>query len=61
MTLDNDIIYPSDTIELLLKEHQKHPKSIIVNRAHEVAYRNGKIMPYKGWRKEVQESAGNVF
>lgn len=61
VTLDDDIIYPPDTLELLLKEHQKHPKYIIGNRAHEVTYRNGSIMPYKRWRKEIQESTGNVF
>lgn len=61
VTLDDDIIYPSDTLEILLKEHKKHPESIIGNRAHEVAYSNGKLMPYKKWKKEISENTDNVF
>lgn len=61
ITLDDDIIYPSDTIELLLKEYEKYPNAIVGNRAHEVLYKKGKIMPYKRWKKEITENSDNVF
>lgn len=61
ITLDDDIIYPLDTIELLLKEHKKYPRAIVGNRAHKVVYKKGKMSPYKKWEKEVKENSGNVF
>lgn len=61
ITIDDDIIYPPDTIEILLRAHKETPKAIIGNRAHEVYYKNGEVMPYKKWKKEIQSNSRRVF
>lgn len=61
ITIDDDVIYPSDTIEILLRAHKETPKAIIGNRAHEVYYKNGKIEPYKKWHKETKSNSNNIF
>lgn len=61
ITIDDDVIYPPDTIERLLKEHRKNPAAIIGNRAHEVYYKNGEIMPYKQWKKEIHGNSSHTF
>ncbi|SBR52488.1 hypothetical protein [Halomonas sp. HL-93] len=61
ITLDDDVLYPADTIELLVNEHKKNPTSIIGNRAHEITYKKGKVMAYKKWIKETKNNSDNIF
>lgn len=61
ITLDDDIIYPHDTIENLLREHQKYPQAILGNRAHEITFEKGKVQPYKLWNKEVSQQSDHLF
>ncbi|MCE0733804.1 hypothetical protein LWH48_13570 [Halomonas sp. G15] len=61
ITLDDDVLYPRDTIEILLKNHKKNPNAIIGNRAHEITYRKGKIRPYRKWKKETKNNNENIF
>ncbi|EOX3438168.1 glycosyltransferase family A protein [Vibrio cholerae] len=61
ITLDDDIIYPHDTIENLIKEHKRYPNAILGNRAHEITFRNGKLKPYKTWNKEVSKQSDYIF
>ncbi|MGM0915090.1 MAG: glycosyl transferase [Pseudomonadota bacterium] len=61
ITLDDDILYPKDTIEILVNKHKENPGAIIGHRAHEITYRKGKVRPYKEWKKETKENNGNIF
>lgn len=49
--VDDDIFYPSNTIENLLIEYKKHPDCIICSRANNVKKEKGKILPYEKWEK----------
>lgn len=61
ITLDDDIIYPHDTIENLLREHHQYPQAIIGCRAHEITFANGKMRPYRRWNKEVNRQSQHLF
>lgn len=61
ITVDDDVLYPRDTIETLLKKHEKYPGAIIGNRAHEITYKGGKVRPYKKWIKETRSNNENIF
>lgn len=62
ITLDDDVIYPFDTIERLLNEHRTTPNTILGNRAHEITFRGSEPLPYKQWNREIAESPNkNVF
>ncbi len=61
ITIDDDIIYPHDTIENFIRDHKKHPYAILGNRAHEVIFDKGRVVPYKRWNKEVKNQSDNIF
>ena len=61
ITLDDDVLYPMDTIEILVNKHREHPNAVIGNRAHEITYEKGKLQPYKKWRKETGSNGSNIF
>ena len=50
ITYDDDIIYPENSIEKLLKYHKKFPNAIITNRAQKATSLNGKFTPYNTWK-----------
>lgn len=52
ITVDDDLLYPYDMIELLLKEKQNHPRCIIGTRAHAMLVKDKSLLPYKSWPKE---------
>ncbi|GAM58791.1 putative glycosyltransferase [Vibrio ishigakensis] len=55
ITIDDDILYPHDTIEMLLREHVKYPKSVVGHRAHSIKFdENGKPLPYGKWDLSVK-------
>ena len=58
ITYDDDIIYPEDSVELLLKMHQQHPKAIICNRGREIAIENGTVAAYQYWKVSRRVPAG---
>ena len=45
ITIDDDIIYPSDMVEKLINKHQEYPNSIIARYAHHVDLN----IPYNQW------------
>ncbi|MCK4494410.1 MAG: glycosyltransferase family 2 protein [Methylococcales bacterium] len=60
ITIDDDILYPHDMIELLIKEHKEHPKCVLGHRAHKMKYdKNKTILPYKEWELETLDSSVN--
>ena len=58
VTYDDDIIYPENSLEKLLKMHRQHPMAIICNRGREIETKNGTIAPYKYWKVSGRIPAG---
>lgn len=58
VTYDDDIIYPEDSLEKLLKMHRQHPNAIICNRGREIAMENDSAAPYRYWKVSGRVPAG---
>jgi len=57
ITIDDDIFYPYDMIELLVKENKLYPDYIISHRAHKMHYDNlNQISKYHEWESETSDS-----
>lgn len=53
--VDDDVIYPPDAMEQLLRMHREFPHAVIANRCHLLPVRaGGTIGPYQEWQREVQ-------
>ena len=50
VTYDDDIIYPEDSLEKLLRMHAQHPNAIICNRGREIEVDNGEVAAYRHWK-----------
>lgn len=58
--IDDDIFYPSDTIEKVLAAHCKSPGAVICRYARMIAYTSdGEIRPYRFWRWVNNASSDN--
>ncbi len=57
ITIDDDIIYPYDMIEGMVREHKLHPNCVIGNRVHRIVFdKNNNLCKYNDWEHEVVES-----
>lgn len=56
ITYDDDLIYPENSIEKLIKLHQKYPECVVTNRAQTAEFENGEFLPYSKWK--VRSSIG---
>ena len=54
VTADDDIYYEKNWLEVLVETHKKNPDTIICHRAHKIKMQNGKIAPYKKWKKKYK-------
>ena len=55
ITIDDDIIYEKNTVELLYKSYLKYRKEISARRVHLIKYdKKGKSKAYKEWVKEYK-------
>ena len=54
ITIDDDILYPYDMVEMLTIEHKSNPTTIIGHRAHKINVSNNKILPYQLWENETK-------
>lgn len=55
--VDDDVIYPPESMETLIKGHETYPEAIIANRAHFIkADAGGVLAPYSEWKREVNFS-----
>jgi hypothetical protein len=58
ITLDDDLAYPLDTIELLVI-HYRSPTEILCRRAHKITFdATGKPLPYNQWQLETSNVSG---
>ena len=52
ITVDDDIIYPSDLIERLISAHLQYPNKVCFTRGCNITFdKNGNLLPYKQWLK----------
>ena len=57
ITIDDDIIYENNTVEILYKNFLKYPHEISAKRVHLIKYKkNGRCLPYKKWLKGYQSN-----
>lgn len=57
VTIDDDILYPFDTLEMLLACHQRCPSAICANRILDVAFgHKGQLLPMSEWRELTDKS-----
>ena len=57
VTVDDDLLYPPDLIENLVKMHTKYPKAVIAGRVHKMCLdENGVLLPYRKWGWEADAS-----
>lgn len=59
LLIDDDLYYPTDMIETMLKEHRKYPNAVISRYGYIRKYdNNGNLLPYKKW-KEISGASAN--
>jgi len=62
ITIDDDILYPDEMIEILLDEHNLFPRYILGHRAHKIRLNsNNELLPYNEWEYETQDSEASDF
>lgn len=62
ITIDDDILYPYDMVEGLVKEHEKYPDCIIAHRVHQMTFcKNNKVNPYNKWKHNIQCDTPSVY
>lgn len=54
VTIDDDIFYPENHLEVLWKKHMEYPNAVCCWYAHKIGFDgNGNILPYKEWKGNV--------
>lgn len=56
ITIDDDVMYPSDTVESLMKAHERYPEAVVGRRVHRMTLIGDKLAPYVDWGFEWTES-----
>lgn len=51
ITVDDDIIYPKNTIQELVVAHKSHPGCVIARYAHHIKIQDNIIQPYNEWNE----------
>ncbi|KAA1188834.1 hypothetical protein F0M18_16645 [Pseudohalioglobus sediminis] len=56
ITIDDDVIYPVDTVERLFKAHLRQPNRVHCNRGHVIKLDvSGSILPYAQWEYDTRQ------
>lgn len=59
--VDDDVIYPPNSMEHLWEAHLKHPTSVVANRCHQMEMSaTGDLTSYTEWEREVQAPAPSL-
>lgn len=56
ITVDDDILYPHDMLELLIKESKDFPNLVIAHRVHKITFNDLEIKPYLDWEHDSQST-----
>lgn len=60
--IDDDIFYPKNLIEELLKGRDRYPNCIIASRAHLMSYKSdGSLLPYRKWQHNAKMQVPSHF
>lgn len=55
ITVDDDILYPIDVVEVLLNSYVKFPYAVSARRAHLIKFdEEGHLLPYRQWKGEYR-------
>lgn len=55
ITVDDDLVYPPDMIETLLKASEQYPDEVCARRVHKMTFdQAGNIKPYILWKKQYK-------
>lgn len=60
ITIDDDIIYPIDFIDVLMKESKINPNVIIANLAHKIELDGTVIEPYDNWDLYTEDKVASM-
>lgn len=56
ITVDDDMIYRKDLLELLIKKHREYPDAVCAKRTHRIQISSlGTLSPYREWEKECRD------
>ena len=62
ITIDDDILYPDDMVEGLVREHSAHPNCIIGHRIHKITLDSDKkVVPYSKWTHEIESTQASML
>lgn len=62
VTVDDDIIYPSNMLKDLLDAFKSHPDCIVARYGHYIKFKNSSILPYKEWDDDIKNNPSvNIF
>lgn len=61
ITIDDDVLYSTKTLEKLLTYHTKFPTSICCNQALKIGVKNNIILPYLLWEYSFSEFSNTNF
>ena len=56
ITVDDDVIYPEDTVEKLIRAHEKFPNAVICNQGRLIRIVNGDFAQYRKWTVNIPSS-----
>lgn len=61
ITIDDDVLYPSNMIETLYRSYLKHPDAVSAMRTHLMIYdRKMRFLPYKRWVRDYDDCIGKA-
>ena len=52
ITVDDDVMYPAETVESLMTAHANYPEAVVGRRVHRMLLSDGKLVPYVDWDQE---------
>lgn len=52
ITVDDDVMYPADTVETLLAAHKRYPDAVVGRRVHRMVLGSDGLAPYADWQFE---------
>src|SRR5690606_17623225 len=64
VTVDDDVIYPNNLLEVLMETHLKYPNSVIANRVRLMELEGANFKPHRGWKINelgAQNPSKNLF
>jgi hypothetical protein len=62
ITIDDDVLYPKEMIDMLMKEHVQFPDCVIAHKVHKMKCDNrGYLLPYSKWDLHCEDPLPSKF